>query len=154
VKNIRIQETKEYELLIKLFMDNDLEFSDEEPVPTDLIKCWKVMDDQSDRLAGGIALAMRQGEYIIDGIAVEEEYRKTNVGKALLNAAIQEVKNRGGSRIYLVARAPGFFRKSGFVQVDKDDAPNFFECLTCPQYGVNCFPEVMVLHIDRSEGPK
>lgn len=154
MKNIRIQETKEYALLIKLFMDNDLEFSDEEPVPTDLIKCWKVMDDQSDRLAGGIALAMRQGEYIIDGIAVEEEYRKINVGKALLNAAIQEVRDRGGRRIYLVARAPGFFRKSGFVQVDKDDAPNFFECLTCPQYGVNCLPEVMVLHINRSEGPK
>ena len=24
-------------------------------------------------------------------------------------------------------------------------APNFFECLTCPQYGKNCHPEVMKL---------
>lgn len=154
MKNIRIQETKEYERLIKLFMDNDLEFSDEEPVPTDLVKCWKVMDDESDRLAGGIALAMRQGEYIIDGIAVEEEYRKYNVGKALLQAAIDEMKSRDGNKIFLVARAPGFFRKSGFVTVEKADAPNFFECLTCPQYGVNCFPEVMVLHMDGQEDGK
>lgn len=153
MKNIHVQETTEYESLNKLFMDSDLEFSEEEPVSTDLVKCWKVMDDETGRLAGGTALAMRQGEYIIDGIAVYEEYRKQNVGKALLNKVIEEVKTRGGESLYLVARAPEFFRRSGFVEVAKEDAPNFFECLTCPQYGVNCFPEVMVLRIaEESKG--
>ena len=45
--------------------------------------------------------------------------------------------------MYLVARAPEFFRKNGFVTIPREEAPNFFECLTCPQYGKTCHPEVM-----------
>ncbi|MEG0661789.1 MAG: GNAT family N-acetyltransferase, partial [Anaerovoracaceae bacterium] len=60
---------------------------------------------------------------------------------------IGEVRKLGGTRLFLVARAPGFFRKAGFVTVPKEEAPNFFECLTCPQYGVSCHPEVMMLEV-------
>ena len=45
--------------------------------------------------------------------------------------------------MYLVARAPGFFAKHGFKEVAREDAPNFFECFTCPQYGKTCHPQVM-----------
>lgn len=92
-------------------------------------------------------LAERQGEFIVDGIAVDPEYRKEKLGKALLDLGIAETRKRGGKRIFLVARAPGFFRKSGFVTVPREEAPNFFECLTCPQYGVDCHPEVMRLDL-------
>ena len=99
------------------------------------------------RLIGGFVLAERQGEFIVDGIAVDPEYRKEKLGKALLDLGIAETRKRGGKRIFLVARAPGFFRKSGFVTVPREEAPNFFECLTCPQYGVDCHPEVMRLDL-------
>ena len=39
------------------------------------------------------------------------------------------------------------FKKFGFVAVDPDHAPNFFECKYCPQYMVDCFPEVLKLEI-------
>lgn len=99
------------------------------------------------RLIGGFVLAERQGEFIVDGIAVDPEYRKEKLGKALLDLGIAETRKRGGKRIFLVARAPGFFRKSGFVTVPREEAPNFFECLTCPQYGMDCHPEVMRLDL-------
>ena len=99
------------------------------------------------RLIGGFVLAERQGEFIVDGIAVDPEYREARLGKALLDLGIAETRKRGGKRIFLVARAPGFFRKSGFVTVPREEAPNFFECLTCPQYGVDCHPEVMRLDL-------
>ena len=60
---------------------------------------------------------------------------------------VQQVKKLGGDSLYLVARAPEFFKKYGFVQVDPEDAPNFFECKYCPQYQVDCFPEVLKLEI-------
>jgi N-acetylglutamate synthase-like GNAT family acetyltransferase len=69
------------------------------------------------------------------------------LAKTLLDEAISVVKERGGKRIYLVARAPGFFRKSGFATIPRDSAPMFFECLTCPQYGVDCHPEVMLMEV-------
>jgi len=151
-----IEETQDYEALVDLFMRNELEFSDEEPVPTDLVKCWKLTGSDSNGnhengddivLMGGAVLAKREGGFILDGIAVEPHYRKLKVGKMLLEKVIEEVKSLGGKQLFLVARAPDFFRKYGFVTVPKAEAPNFFECLTCPQYDVSCHPEVMCLNI-------
>lgn len=138
---------EEYQKLMVFFAANHLEVDAEEAVPTNVIRTWKITPQDSDRLVGAVALGYRQGEYIIDGIAVDEKYRKTNIGKTLLDEAISVVKARGGKRIYLVARAPGFFRKSGFNTIPRDEAPMFFECLTCPQYGVDCHPEVMLMEV-------
>ena len=163
MKKYDIAETKDYERLVPFFIENDLEFPEEEDleVPTDLVKLWKVTEepepsedseeykDGSGRshLIGGFVLAKRQGEFIVDGIAVDPAYRKLDIGRKLLEGGIAEARSRGGRRIFLVARAPGFFRKAGFVTVPREEAPNFFECLTCPQYGVDCFPEVMRLEL-------
>ena len=162
--NFSIAETGDYERLVPFFIENDLEFPEEDDIqtPTDIVKCWKVTegtepDEESEeykaggdgrkRLIGGFVLAKRQGEFIVDGIAVDSEYRKYKIGKMLLDKGIEETLKSGGKRIFLVARAPEFFRKSGFVTVPKEEAPNIFECLTCPQYGIDCHPEVMRLDL-------
>jgi amino-acid N-acetyltransferase len=136
-----------YPKLVPFFVENDLEFSEDEPVSTDLIKGWELIRNQDQLLVGACVLAKRQGEFIIDGIAIDKELRGINAGKLLLDNAIEEVKARGGKSIYLVARAPEFFKKAGFKISPKEESPNFFECLTCPQYQVTCFPEIMKLEV-------
>ena len=152
--NIRLSVTEDYDGLVPFFIANDLEFSeDEPPVPEEIIKLWKITEDEFDddgeplgtRIIGGFVLAKRQGEFICDGIAIDPEYRMFGYGKVLLDKGIEEAKALGGERMFLVARAPGFFARSGFVSVEREEAPEFFECLTCPQYGVSCRPEVMRL---------
>ena len=85
--NYLIATTDDYERLVPFFVANDLEFPDEEDyeVPTDLVQCWKVTEgaqpepdeDSAEyktdrhRLIGGFVLAERQGEFIVDGIAVK-----------------------------------------------------------------------------------
>ena len=138
---IKIHPTEDYEKLVPFFIENELEFSEDEPVPTDLVRCWEVLD--GDRLIGAFVLARREGEFICDGIDVDPEYRRMDLGRGLLRLGIEETVRRGGKRMYLVARAPGFFRREGFETVGREDAPDFFECLTCDQYGVTCHPEVM-----------
>ena len=103
------------------------------------------LEDSSaaENIAGACTLAFRQGEYIIDGIALALELRGTGGGTALLRTAEAEAAARGGTRIYLVARAPEFFRANGYVTVERGDAPEFFECFGCDQYNKSCFPEVM-----------
>lgn len=140
--NVIYQETDDQKKLDRFFMMNELEYSEEHPVATDRIRCWEALDVKGD-LAGAVALALRQGEYIIDGIAVDEKYRGTDIGRTLLRLALGEVASRGGGYVFLVARAPGFFRKEGFETISKEGAPNFFECLTCPQFGETCHPEIM-----------
>lgn len=142
-----MSQTDDYEKLVTFFVENDLEFSEEEPVPTDLVKCWELTQGDEKHLAGALVLAKREGQFIIDGIAIEKEVRKFKLGRSLLNKAIEEVLSLGGSSIFLVARAPEFFRKSGFATVPREEAPNFFECFTCPQYGKECNPQVMRLDL-------
>lgn len=151
---IKLAVTEDYDALVPFFIENELEFSDDEPpIPEEIVKLWKITEDSFDedgtpvesRLIGGFVLAKRQGEFICDGIAIDPEYRQFGYGKDLLEKGIEEAKSLGGERMFLVARAPGFFAKSGFVAVERADAPEFFECLTCPQYGVDCHPEVMRL---------
>lgn len=143
---ITLKRTDEYERLVKFFVKNGLEFDGDEEVDTDIIECFKMVDPK-DNLVAGAVLAKREGEFIIDGIAVDPTFRKFGLGKVLLKKVESEVKNLGGDSIALVARAPEFFRKNDFEKVDPDTAPNFFECKQCPQYQKNCFPEVMRLNM-------
>ena len=146
----KIRETDEYDALVELFMKEGLEYTEEDllgnsPIPTDVVKCWSITLDGEDRLVGGAVLAMREGEYIIDGIAMDSEFQRIKLGKELMMRAIEEVLKRNGKALYLVARAPEFFRTIGFDTIDRKDAPEFYECADCPQNGVNCHPEVMKL---------
>lgn len=138
---LAIENAKSYEELVDFFIENRLEFSDEDPVPTDLVETWEIRD--GDRLAAALVLAKRQGYHIIDGIATDPEYRHEKLATGLMEKAVKRTADDGGEAIYLVARAPGFFKTLGFYETDPDEAPDFFECRTCPQYGKDCFPQVM-----------
>ena len=94
--NLHIAETDEYEMLVDFFVKNELEFDGDEEVDTDIIKCFKVTDEDGN-LAGGAVLAKREGEYIIDGIAVDEKYRNGKIGEMMLGQVIEEVKARNGN---------------------------------------------------------
>ena len=146
---IEIRTTDDYDRLVPFVIENELEFSEEDPTPTDLVQCWEAVDD--GRLIGGFVLARRDGEFICDGIAVDPAFRKQDLGRKLLQLGIEETVRRGGSRMYLVARAPGFFRREGFETVPREGAPDFFECLTCDQYGVSCHPEVMKRELENKK---
>lgn len=156
-----LRSTEEYDRLVKFFVENRLEFDGDEEVDTDILKCWKITQagaedlknikteaqNGEDYLVAGCVLALREGKYIIDGIAVDKTMRKFGLGKMLINKAKEEVIQRGGEAIYLVARAPEFFKRLGFETIPADNAPNFFECKSCPQYGKECHPEIMKLDL-------
>lgn len=73
--------------------------------------------------------------------------RGKRLGEKLLSLAIKQVKELEGEKIYLVARAPGFFKTQGFKIVSEKEAPLFYECAGCPQFKVDCFPEIMSLEV-------
>ena len=144
---MKMRKTDDYEKLVKFFVENRLEFDGDEEVDTDIVECYEIVHGDEEYLVAGAVIARREEKYIIDGIAVDEPYRRLKVGKIILDKVVERVKKMGGDSIYLVARAPEFFRKNGFQTIDPDDAPNFFECKQCPQYQVDCHPEVMKLEI-------
>ena len=137
-----VEPTDEYSRLVDFFIESELEFDAEDEVDTDILGCYKI-ESKDGELIGAAVLAQREERFICDGIAVNEKYRKKGIGNILLDKLIDEVVDRDGEALYLVARAPEFFRKYGFKEISPEDAPNFFECKYCEQYMVSCYPEIM-----------
>jgi len=133
--------------LARFFIENGLEYTESEEIATDLVKCWKAEKTDSEtgivKLVGGCVLARREGRFICDGIATDPSVRGQRVGEHMLLTMLDEIKDLGGDELYLVARAPGFFTKYGFMSIERDEAPTFFECFSCSQFGKTCHPKVM-----------
>ena len=100
----------------------------------------------------GCILIREEGHFVVQGIAVDPVLRKMGLGKVLMKKALEEARSLGARELMLVARKPGFYRKLNFTAVPPEEAPEIFDCLGCPQYQVDCFPEIMKYEIP-AEGP-
>lgn len=140
---ISITETGDYGELIPLFRDSGLEIHIEDGRPKDMLTCWRA-DDREGRLIGGVSVERRSEYFVIGDIAVNESSRGERVGSVLLETALARIEELGGSSVYLVAKAPKFFAKFGFVYLSEREAPDVFSCKTCGQRGTDCFPEFMM----------
>ena len=139
----KMEPTQEYDRLVKFFIDNGLEFDEDEKDPSNVVvKCWKITQP-GDHLIAACSLVNREGHFVVEGLAVEEIFRKTGLGKILMNKVYEEVKKQGGSEVILMARKPEFYEKLGFEEVKPEDAPAIFDCLGCPQIKNDCFPKNM-----------
>ncbi|MBQ1715155.1 MAG: hypothetical protein II035_02240, partial [Firmicutes bacterium] len=78
-----LKETDEYQRLTEFMTRFGLEFGDDELLGNQVIKCWKVVQEP-DYLTGGIILSKRQGEYILNGIAVDAPLRKSGIGRIMV----------------------------------------------------------------------
>ena len=141
-----LRETDEYDRLISFMTKFGLEFDGEDQVGNQVLKCWKVIQEP-DHLTGGIILSMRQGEYILNGIAVDTPLRKSGIGRIMVDKLVTEVRKREGKRILLVAKVPEFFEKVGFKEVQGHDMDHLFTCARCGQKGNSCSPKVMVMEL-------
>jgi amino-acid N-acetyltransferase len=72
----------------------------------------------------------------IKSLAVSEEYRRTGVGRSLVQAAIEKIKSYNPAQIIALTFAPEFFGKLGFVQVPKESLMHklYAGCVNCTKY--------------------
>ena len=144
---LRYEETRDINLLMDIFARNDIEVAEDEFTGghTTLLKGFAVYDDDAQgRLAGAVALARRLDRIIINGIAVEPEYRRSGVASGLLELVMNEAASIGTQVIWIVARAPLFFAAHDFEYITEDQVPQgLFDCPECPQYNKTCFPKLM-----------
>lgn len=78
-------------------------------------------------------------------MAVVEDCEKQGVCTALVNSAINKIQNEDEeSKFYLVAKNSDVFKNIGFSIIQREEAPSFSECFSCPDFQKKCFPEIMV----------
>lgn len=144
----RLLKTDDYKGLTEMFFDNGLEIDVCDEAPEEVLQAWEMIEVQSGKRVGGMALEKRSGEYVLADLAVEEPYRGKHLGAQMLDKAIQEVRQMGGEKVLLVAKIPDFYRKWNFESMNREDAPNISKCMTCEKFNKECFPEVMYLTLE------
>jgi len=101
----------------------------------------------NEELMGCVALKKDGDWYAVEWLAVAEDLRGKGLGSMLVRRVESEARMRGAERVWALARAPRFFEKLGFRQInpsDPPDGPTLSNCLLCRQFQQSCFPAIMV----------
>jgi len=72
----------------------------------------------------------------IRSLAVEKHYQKRGVGKKLVQQCLKEARALGIKKVFALTYCPEFFKKIGFVDIDKASLPQkiWGDCLRCPRF--------------------
>ena len=86
-------------------------------------------------------------------LAVAEEYKQSGAGRAVVKALEQEAVDAGLESIFAFTYVQEFFRKLGFVEVERGELPlkAWRDCLRCPKF--QCCDEVAMLKVLREGIP-
>ena len=132
--------------LIDFYKSCNLEFPDTGYVGKPL---FSIIYGEPDEIVGALTVTTQNEDIIIDDIAVEEQYRKKGIGKALIKRAIEMIKRMKLTHaVYAITKEPSFFHHMGFHRIERSEAPDFSICFNCEQFQVNCFPVPMKMIID------
>lgn len=109
-----------------------------------IVAAWGA--SSAGRLVGAVCLERRGSLQTVNWLAVEEECRRCGIATALCAEVEQEARRGGARQLWVTARAPRFFVAQGFERVAHGPERETLlgGCLSCPQYGRQCRPEVLV----------
>ena len=117
----------------------------------DTIRDFQVYVDDQGKLLGCCALHPTWedlGE--IRSLVVSEETRKKGIGRSLVNLCLEEARELGMRRIFVLTYNTGFFRKMDFLPVGKSMLPHkiWAECIRCIHFP-DCREEALLLDLEK-----
>jgi amino-acid N-acetyltransferase len=139
-----IKEHQDHDRLMDVFVRNGLEAPSPDDPATE-IKHWAI--EEGGHIVGATSVSRRNGALVLDYFAIDRPYRNHGWSRHMLKKVLTYANQQGAREIYTVTKIPDYFQKAGFQKIDRKDAPDFSQCFSCPQYQKDCFPEVMVRHL-------
>jgi len=72
----------------------------------------------------------------IKSVAVDKRQQKKGLGRAVVQACLDEGEALGIKRFYALTYVPDFFKKMGFHRIDRAVLPHkvWTECVKCPKF--------------------
>ena len=103
-----------------------------------------------ETLVGAVVLERYRGLETLNWMAVDGAYRHRGIAGRLVAALEREALRRGVSRLWVTARAPGFFLAHGYADVAPGRERDILlqECSGCEQFGRGCEPRALSKRID------
>lgn len=94
-------------------------------------------DEKTGKVSGCCALQFCWEDLAeIRSVAVAPEYAKQNIGRELVENAIEEAKAYQIKQLFLLTYKPEFFKKFGFDLIDRSELPLkiWTDCIACVKY--------------------
>lgn len=139
IRKAKIKDIKQIQALINSFAKKD------QMLPRSLNELFDNIRDfwvfeQNNKIIGCAALHICWQDLAeVKSLAVEKRHQHKGIGRALVDACIEEAKALGAKSIFALTYKPDFFKKFGFRKVKHSDLPHkvWAECINCPKFP-NC----------------
>lgn len=119
----------------------------------DHIRSFSVsVDERKNLIVGCCALQFCwEGLAEIRSLAVHHDYHGKNIGSDLAKTVLSEAKDFDTKKVFTLTYKPEFFRRFGFVQIDRSDLPIkiWSDCITCVKFP-DCDETAMMKEIENS----
>jgi amino-acid N-acetyltransferase len=81
-------------------------------------------------------------------LAVRESKQEQGLGSMLIKACLDEARELGLKSVFCLTYKPAFFKKNGFVIIDKNELPRkiWSECFRCPKFP-DCDEVALIYHL-------
>jgi amino-acid N-acetyltransferase len=149
LRRARVADVEAMQKLINSFADRD------QMLPRSLNELYEnlrdffVVDGDGDML-GCCAVHVTWGDLAeVKGLAVREDQRGKGLGGQLVQACLDDARDLGISRIFVLTYIPDYFERFGFRRVEKAQLPQkvWSECIRCPKFP-DCGEISLILELD------
>lgn len=102
----------------------------------DNMRDYFIYEEEGNILGMGALHICWEGLAEIRSVCVVEPSRLNGVGKKIVEACIEEAKSLKIGKIFLLTYQDRFFKKFGFLSVDKKELPQkiWSDCIRCPKF--------------------
>ena len=115
------------------------------------IRDYFVIKDGDQVLACGALHVSWSDLAEVRSIAVAGDRKKQGLGAILVDACLKEAADLGIGTVFCFTYQPAFFKRSGFVDIDKMELPRkvWTDCFRCPKFP-NCDETALIYHAAES----
>ncbi|PKL50910.1 MAG: GNAT family N-acetyltransferase [Planctomycetes bacterium HGW-Planctomycetes-1] len=139
VRNAAVKDVEAIYLLISHYAQFDKMLFRSKAYIFDNLQMYNVAED-GGKVVGCCALQVIWADLAeIKSLAVDEKYQDKGVGKALVEKAVEQAKNLGVKKVFVLTLVPKFFEQYGFKIVEKKTLPMkvWSDCAKCTKQD-NC----------------
>lgn len=144
IRSARMGDVREIHALLQHFSRKNLLLGRSISSLYDHLRDFVVYEDQGVRGVCSLHICW-ENLAEIRSLAVAEESQGRGIGEALVRACLDEARRLEIGRVFTLTYQAPFFRKLGFVEIDKRELPHkvWSDCLNCPQFP-DCDEEALI----------
>jgi len=136
IRKAHISDIKEIQKLVNEFARK------EQMIPRSMNELYEnvrdfVVAEEKDAIVGACALHVLWDDLAeVRSLAVKKEFQKKGIGRKMVRSCVQEARDLGIKRVFVLTYQPSFFKKLKFKDTDKASLPQkiWGDCIRCPKF--------------------